>query len=119
MNLVGRGSMVPPRVPLTQLGYWLAWALHGVLVLVAFRVGFEPALGVSGLFALAPVAGFLALAAPAGVGVREAVLAVGLLPLLGAPGALGAMLLSRACSFVADFALWIAWLAAGRLKGFA
>ncbi|HEX9621291.1 MAG TPA: lysylphosphatidylglycerol synthase domain-containing protein [Polyangiaceae bacterium] len=119
LRLEGKGSVIGPSLPVLQLGFWGGWVLHGICVTVAFRASAAEALAVSGLFVLAPLAGFLALAAPAGVGVREAVLVVGLSPLLGAPGALGAVLVSRACSFVSDFFLWFLVYGVGKKRGFA
>lgn len=119
LRLDGSGSLIGPTLPALHLGFWGGWAAHGICVTIAFKAPVAAALGVSGLFVLAPLAGFLALAAPAGVGVREAVLVVGLSPLLGAPGALGAVLVSRACSFVSDFTLWLVVYAVGKRRGFA
>lgn len=58
-----------------------------------------------GVYALSWVVGFLAIAAPAGVGAREAVLVVALGPLLGAPAALSVALVLRLAVTVADLGL--------------
>jgi len=58
-----------------------------------------------GAYALAWVVGFLAVAAPAGVGVREAVVVVVLAPLVGTPGAVTVALVSRVALTVVDLAL--------------
>jgi len=65
------------------------------------------ALTAMGFYVLSQVAGFVVLAAPAGLGVREAVLVTGLSPSVGAAGALGAAVVSRALSLAAELAVWI------------
>ncbi|MDC0683907.1 lysylphosphatidylglycerol synthase domain-containing protein [Sorangium atrum] len=98
----GRGPLMPVRLPLVHAAYWLTWAAHGACA--ALAVGATPgaALGGSGLFVLAPVAGFLAMATPGGIGVREALLSVGLAPAVGPAAALGAAVISRATSLAVD-----------------
>ncbi len=102
----GTGALVPPVLPLVQSLYWLSWAAHGYFVSCSVGLDGTGSIATSGLYVLAPVAGFLALAVPAGVGVREAVLAVGLAPTLGSAPALAAALLSRGVSLVADLVAW-------------
>ena len=86
----------------------LAWAAYGgaTWVLVQ-RLDPGPAgLPVAvGAYALAWVVGFLAVAAPAGVGAREAVVVVVLAPLVGTAGALAVALVSRAALTVVDLGL--------------
>lgn len=98
----GRGPLMPVRLPLVHAVYSLTWAAHGACA--ALAVGATPgaALGGSGLFVLAPIAGFLAMATPGGIGVREALLTVGLAPAVGPAAALGAALISRATSLAVD-----------------
>lgn len=99
---------MPRRLPLLHLAYWLTWAAHGYLVTRAVGADAAGAWSVSGLFIVAPIVGFLALAAPAGAGVREAVLSVGLVPAVGAAPALSALLLSRGATLLADVLVWLA-----------
>lgn len=86
----------------------LAWACYGVATWVLLRpLGPGPEglpLAVGG-YALAWVVGFLAFAAPAGVGAREAVLVAVLGPLVGVSAALSVALVSRVALTVADLGL--------------
>jgi uncharacterized membrane protein YbhN (UPF0104 family) len=59
-----------------------------------------------GLYTLGPVVGFLAVAAPAGIGVREAIVSIGLAAQLGPAPALAAAVLSRGISLLADVLAW-------------
>jgi uncharacterized membrane protein YbhN (UPF0104 family) len=72
----------------------------------ALGASFDSGMTSMGFYVVASVAGFVVLAAPAGLGVREAVLLAGLTPSVGASGALGAALISRAASLVADILIW-------------
>ncbi|AUX47967.1 uncharacterized protein SOCE26_094930 [Sorangium cellulosum] len=103
----GRGPLMPAGLPLLHAAYWLTWAAHGACA--ALAVGAPPgaALGGSGLFVLAPIVGFLALATPGGIGVREALLSVGLAPAVGPAAALGAAVISRATSLAVDVGGWL------------
>lgn len=107
LKLRGAGALAPFSMLALQLVFWVCWGVHGYLVAHAYGVRSADAVGQAGFFLLAPVAGFLALAAPAGIGVREAVLAVGLSPLLGGSGALSAAALSRGLSLFADVSTWL------------
>lgn len=86
----------------------LAWAAYGtstwllVRELTPDRDSWVPSVGA---YALAWVVGFVAVAAPAGVGAREAVLVLVLAPLVGAPSAFSVALVSRAALTVADLGL--------------
>lgn len=106
-GLEGQGPLVPRRLLLLHVVYWLTWSAHGYLVARAVGAAHAGAASVSGIFILAPIVGFLALVAPAGAGVREAVLSVGLVPAVGAAPALSALLLSRGATLVADVAVWL------------
>jgi hypothetical protein len=86
--------------------YWASWAAHGFLLTRAFGAAPGVALATSGLYALATVGGFVALAAPAGVGVREAILSISLAPAVGSAPALAIAVASRAASLVADVIAW-------------
>ncbi len=110
----GATPLIPAGAPLANVVYWLTWALHGYLASLA--VGAEPhaAYAASGLFVLAPIAGFLALITPAGVGVREAVVSVGLAPTLGPAPAIAAALISRFASLLVDALGWFVGRALAR-----
>ncbi|WP_437957010.1 lysylphosphatidylglycerol synthase domain-containing protein [Sorangium sp. So ce119] len=110
----GRGPLMPARLPLAHAAYWLTWAAHGACAALAVGATPRAALGGSGLFVLAPILGFLALATPGGIGVREALLSVGLAPAVGPAAALGAAVISRATSLAVDVG---GWLAARLLSG--
>jgi hypothetical protein len=106
LKLGGEGPLVPPAVPLIHAVYWCTWAGHGYLLGCALGAESATSLAAAGLFVLAPIAGFIVLMAPAGIGVREAVLSLGLVPGLGAAPALAAALISRAASLCADLGTW-------------
>jgi hypothetical protein len=103
----GSGPIVPLLLPLVQLGYWLLIAVHGFLLSQALGASFEASVSAMAFYVIASVAGFVVLAAPAGLGVREAVLLAGLTPSVGASGALGAAVISRAASLAADVLIWL------------
>jgi hypothetical protein len=102
----GHGPVVPVGLPLVQLVFWALVALHGYLMSVAVGANGSAAMAASGFFVIAPVAGFVVVAAPAGLGVREAVLLAGLGPLAGSAAALGAAVLSRAASLAMEVVSW-------------
>jgi hypothetical protein len=108
LKVPGSGPLVPFALPLAHALYWSSWAAHGFLLTRAFGGAPGIALESSGLFALATVGGFVALAAPAGVGVREAILSVSLAPAVGAAPALAIAVASRAASLTADVIAWLA-----------
>jgi hypothetical protein len=108
LKVAGSGPLVPFALLLAHALYWATWAAHGFLLTRAFGAGAGIALATSGLYALATVGGFVALAAPAGVGVREAILSVSLAPALGSAPALGIAVASRAASLCADVLVWFA-----------
>jgi uncharacterized membrane protein YbhN (UPF0104 family) len=60
----------------------------------------------AGLYVLAPIASFLAIVAPAGVGVREAIVSIGLAPIAGPTPALAAAIVSRAISLAVEVGVW-------------
>jgi glycosyltransferase 2 family protein len=108
LQLEGSGPLVPPALPLMHAAYWLTWAAHGYCTSRAIGAPVEVSLGSMGFYILSPVMGFLALAAPGGLGVREAVLSIALAPATGAAPALYAALLSRGTSVIIDAAVWLA-----------
>lgn len=103
----GEGALVPLRLPLVHVLYWATWAAHGYLASRAIGADPRSALASMGLFVLAPMGGFIALAAPAGVGVREAILSVGLAPTAGSAAALSAAAISRGASLAGDIGAWL------------
>lgn len=106
LGLDGEGRIAPLRLPLLELVYWVTWAVHGYFLTLSLGAHQAGAVGTMGFNPLANVFGFVALAAPAGVGVREAVLVAGYGDLLGSGGALAAAVLSRIVSLVADLGVW-------------
>lgn len=100
-------ALLPWRVPLIHVAHWLMWAMHGWLVLQGLGLSACTALYLAGLFPLAPVVGFLVLAAPGGLGVREALIAGGLAAVLGSQAALAAALACRVASLGTDLVLWV------------
>jgi hypothetical protein len=103
----GSGPLVPLRLPAVQIGYWALVAVHGYLLSTALGAAPGAAVSAMGFYVLAPVAGFVVLAAPAGLGVREAVLVAGLAPSIGSAAALGAALLSRVLWLVTELVTWV------------
>ncbi len=106
LKVEGSGALVPFSLLLAHVLYWGTWAAHGCLLSHAFGAPPSIALSTSGLYALATVGGFVALAAPAGVGIREAILSVSLAPALGSAPALAIAVASRAASLCADVLAW-------------
>jgi len=88
-----------------MIGAWALFGLH-LHLLVASTCGCAPSVALDvGAFALAWVAGFLFVIAPAGAGVREGVLVLGLSPVLEPGAALLVALASRVLLTVADLGL--------------
>jgi hypothetical protein len=108
LKVPGNGPLLPFALIFAHFLYWGSWAVHGFLLSRAFGAAPSLALSTSGLYALATVGGFVALAAPAGVGVREAILSVSLAPALGGAPALAIAIASRAASLCADVITWFA-----------
>lgn len=102
----GKGPAIPLALPLIQLGYWLLVAAHGYLMSLALGAPQNAAVTAMGLYVVSSVLGFVVLAAPAGVGVREGVVATGLKPLVGAAPAAAAAIISRGASLVAEVLVW-------------
>jgi hypothetical protein len=112
----GRGPLLPWAVLLLHAGSWAVWAVHALLLASAVGADLPAATYAAGFFVLAPIAGFLALPLPAGVGVRESLVVLGLLAAVGAEAALAAALLSRALTLAADVVLWLVLGAASRTR---
>lgn len=104
LGLKGNAPLLNPRVLLLHGGYWASWWLHGYLLLRGFGDGIYGAIPA---FVLAPVIGFLALIAPAGAGVREALVIALATPVIGLSNAVSVSLLSRALSLAADVGSWL------------
>jgi hypothetical protein len=108
----------PPERTLTGRGIaaalaWAAvqWVLYGAAVALVGGTGVALA---TGAYALAWVAGFVVVVAPAGAGVREGALALLLAAPLGSGRALAVALVLRLLTTLADLALGLVGLAAGR-----
>ena len=132
--LLNRGLRLLRREPLEQplsyagllrAGAWALamWACYGVQVLLLMRDldarGSGAALLAVGAFALAWVAGFLFVVAPAGAGVREGALVVLLGGALSAPAATLVALVSRLLMTLGDLVwglLAVAWTGTRRLS---
>jgi uncharacterized membrane protein YbhN (UPF0104 family) len=96
---------------------WLLLGLHfGALVQGLDADLPSPWLLSTGVFALAWVAGFLVVVAPAGAGIREAALALGFAAVLPAGAVLIVAVLSRVLFVLADVVLAVVLLLAGRLR---
>jgi len=106
MKAEGTGPLVPRRGPVAHVLYWLTWAIHGYLAARAVGISSPHAIYGAGLYVLAPIAGILALATPSGIGVREAVLSMGLAPVVGPAPAVATAIVSRAVSLVVDCMVW-------------
>jgi glycosyltransferase 2 family protein len=106
MKAEGGGPLVPRRGPVAHALYWLTWAVHGYLAARAVGISSAHAIYGSGLYVLGPIAGILALATPSGIGVREAVMSMGLAPVVGPAPAVAAAIVSRAISLLVDCLVW-------------
>jgi len=106
MKAEGAGPLVPRRGPIAHALYWLTWAIHGYLAARAVGISSAHAVYGAGFYVLAPIAGILALATPSGIGVREAVLSVGLAPVVGPAPAVATAIVSRAVSLIVDCMVW-------------
>lgn len=113
LRLTGRPGLDRPlsgRAVAAAMGWALvSWVLLGIHVwLLAVRLGAPPGRGLVlavGGFAFAWSAGFLAVVAPAGAGVRDALLVLTLAPVLGVGAATAVALVSRVLMSVGDLVL--------------
>jgi hypothetical protein len=101
------GVLLPWWLPIAHVGYWSTWVIHGYLTTMAVGAPSGLALAAAGLYALAVLAGFLAVVAPAGAGVREAVISLALAPVVGSAAALAAVVISRIGSVIMDVVVWL------------
>jgi glycosyltransferase 2 family protein len=115
--LAPTGPLVTPRMLLTHLLYWASWSVHGMALVLGFGASPLSAFGASAAFVLGPVIGFLALLAPAGAGVREAVLISLVSPVTGVASSVAIGLLSRVLSLGGDVIAWLMSLALERWAG--
>lgn len=101
------GPVVPPAFFALHLLHFVAWMVSGWMMGSALGADFQRALLIGALVPLSVVVGFLALLAPAGVGVREAVLTSALSSSIGPAKALALGLLLRSASLGTDVLLWV------------
>lgn len=120
-------SAEPPQIPLDELGiafylraallYLATWALAGLGLYCCLAALGPVELDIYPLalasIALGTVAGFVALFAPVGLGVREGIGALILAPVVGAEVALLALLLLRGVTVTVDLSLALVSMAAG------
>ena len=103
------------QATLLSFAVWLAMGLHVLVFVRALGgVGIDTAFTATGGMALAWAAGLIFIPAPAGAGVRDAVLVATLAPLIGAAPALAVALASRVLLVVADVLLALAGAAVFR-----
>lgn len=98
--------LIPWLLPLCHLAHWMSWVLVGSCLASALGAGWLESLWLGAVICLAIVAGFVAFLAPAGAGVREAVIAVVGVPVLGASGALAFGILGRGVSLLSEVMIW-------------
>jgi hypothetical protein len=103
----GKGPIVPLGVPSWHVVHFLSWTVAGVFVALSIEASLTDAIIIGGLLCVAIVGGFLALLAPAGAGVREAVMALGAAPLVGPAASLAVGILSRVVSMLSDVLLFV------------
>jgi len=113
----GTGPVAPALLPLVQIVYWGFVAVHGYLMSLALGAPESSAVTAMGFYVVSQVAGFVVLAAPAGLGVREAIIVTGLSPSVGVAGALGAAVVSRGASLIAEVLVWLGVRWAARQAG--
>lgn len=109
----GEGALLSPQVLLWQAGSALGPLVQGLLLPLAVGARLVEVWPNLGMFLLAPIAGFLAVVAPGGLGVREAVLSFALSAELGSSRATAVALLARATFVVSEVLSWILakWIA--------
>jgi hypothetical protein len=107
LHLSGTGPVLPLATVGLYFVHWFGWVGHGTLLGLAFGASPERAVLIGAALVLGILAGFLAFLAPAGAGVREAVIATVAAPVIGAAGAVSAGLVARAISLGLDVIYWL------------
>lgn len=102
----GSGPLIPWQLPGLHFFHFVLWIVSGALLCLSVGGDASQALMTGAVLCLAIVAGFVAFLAPAGAGVREAVVAAGLAPVLGTSTSVAVSILARIVSLVADVLLW-------------
>lgn len=97
------------------LNFALGAAALGVLLTALAGAHAVPWSGLVGVYAIAWLVGFLVPGAPAGIGIRESLLAVGLAPTLGSGVAVAAIALFRLATVFGDGLVFATGLLPGRL----
>jgi len=106
-HAAGTGPLVPWKVPAFHFLHFVSWLACGALLAQAVGAdSLASSLLVGAILCVAIIGGFVALLAPAGAGVREAVIVAGAAPLIGSSAALAVGLLARMVSLVSDIGLW-------------
>jgi glycosyltransferase 2 family protein len=100
------GPLVPVSTTFLLLLHWFLWILHGSLLGLSVGMPMQFFTFPGTAFLLSIFAGFFSFFAPGGVGVREAVLAYCLAPLVGAANATLVGVMARAASLGAEIALY-------------
>ncbi len=99
-----RLAMPSMRVLVVQAGIWIVLGLAFWVLTRACRLDVSPAFA-AGLFAVGYSLGFLVPFAPAGLGIRDAILTVGLVPYVPAGEALAVTILARVIYLLVDVGL--------------
>jgi hypothetical protein len=102
---------------LAYLGFWLMYGLSSWLVTlsVAPQLGVDYASEIVASYAMAWLVGFAAVFVPSGLGVREGVFALALIPVLGHAGAIFVPLLARAVAMLSEFTFFVLCYLGGKL----
>ena len=109
-------TLMPWRVPAWQTLHFIASATGGFCLVLALGGSVQQGIYLGAVVCVAIVAGFLALLAPAGVGVREAMIAVFAEPVLGTDHAIMLGVLSRAVTLSSELLLFFLFRSLTRKK---
>ncbi len=107
LGMVSEGALLPWSTVVYFSLLWFCWYAHGIVVIHATGVSVAVATSIAYVFVLAPLGGFLALVAPGGLGVREALMVLALSPALGASGATMVAVISRIVTLVCEVLVWL------------